>query len=441
MTAHERIAHLTPQIISDLNGLTIDDRFKITIKCHCGKEVTLGARSLIRRWSTAPYKCKSCHVKTYANNPERIEKFKASHASSMTTERRNICATSGAKAWDDPTYKQKMSDLLKERNKSDPRIIDGRKKALDTFMANGGKEHLAKIRTAQLGQISTIEATTMALLKEWGINFMHQYLVGYTRFDIYIPSKNILLELQGDYWHRNTQEADSAKATYASNLGYIVKHIWEHEFGQLGKIEHTLRQMLGIEPPPQIDFNFEDLTLHEITNLEARIFYGKYHYLPAIAKSGYHIGCKLGNEIIASCTFSHITRKQIADRLLIGPKSVRELGRFCIGPSYHKRNFATWFLSRATKLFKQRSPGIKVLISFADTTLHDGTIYKAAGWVEDGMTARNYQYRSPDGYLAHKKPIWDRAKKLGITENEYASRFGYIKVWSKPKRRYLLHLM
>ena len=80
------------------------------------------------------------------------------------------------------------------------------------------------------------------------------------------------------------------------------------------------------------------------------------------------------------------------------------------------------------------------MVSFADTTMHDGTLYKAANWVYDGDTRRNHMYRSPEGFLIHKKTVWDRAKKMAISEKQYASDHGYIKIWSKPKKRFILSL-
>lgn len=224
-------------------------------------------------------------------------------------------------------------------------------------------------------------------------------------------------------------------------MGYLVKHIWESDFNEIGKLETMIDEWLGKATYELIDFNFVDVVIKEDNNSDARKLYGRYHYLPAISKSGYHIGAWLGDEHVACATFSHVTRKQIADRLKMKPKQVRELSRFCIIPTRNKTNFASWFMSRAVSRLKTSNSTIQALISFADTTLHDGTIYEASNWKYDGLTKKNYVYRSADArFYVHKKTVWDRAKKMGMSESEYADKHNYIKAWSKPKKRYLLSL-
>ena len=55
-------------------------------------------------------------------------------------------------------------------------------------------------------------------------------------FDFYFPDTNVLLEIQGDYWHNldGSQERDEIKARIAIELGYCVYEIWEHDIHNLG---------------------------------------------------------------------------------------------------------------------------------------------------------------------------------------------------------------
>lgn len=69
---------------------------------------------------------------------------------------------------------------------------------------------------------------------------------------------------------------------------------------------------------------------------------------------------------------------------------------------------------------------------------HIGT--RASNWRLDVVVRENYLYLSPDGYITHKKSVWDRAKKMGLKENEYATSRGYIKLNGKCKNRYILEL-
>jgi len=63
------------------------------------------------------------------------------------------------------------------------------------------------------------------------------------------------------------------------------------------------------------------------------------------------------------------------------PPGTRVLSRFVLIPNLPK-NSASWFLSRLPKL-----ANAPVIISYADSAFHKGTIYKAAGWTFLGSSA------------------------------------------------------
>jgi len=440
MSAIDKIKRHLPQIQSLPEKITVSDKCKIDIKCNnCDTINNVSVRNLIRKWSNEEYKCKSCHVKTYANKPERIKKFQKSFSKTASTkEHKDKCSKSAKKLWDTPELRAKVSKAVSEDNKVNPLKIEARKKAHKAWMEKYGKRKLLEMRSDQRTKTSILESIFKSLLEEYNINYEAQYNLGYYKFDFFLVDYNILVELNGEYWHKETNAFDSAKATYANKLNYIVKTIWENEFSEIGKVKSLLLSWVGCITVEQVDFKFDDIILKEINNKEARVFLGKYHYLPAISKSGYHLGCYLEDRLIASITFSHVTRKEmIIKQGLKSTREIREVGRFCISTGYNKRNFASWFMSKAVKEFKKLNNDVRLLISFADTTLHGGTIYKASNWIYDGETKPNYMYQSPDGYLIHKKTVWDRAKKLNNSEEEYSKNHSYLKVWSKKKYRFI----
>ena len=92
-------------------------------------------------------------------------------------------------------------------------------------------------------------------------------------------------------------------------------------------------------------------------------------------------------------------------------------------------------------MFVKDNKIIQALVSFADNTEgHEGVIYKAANWVFDGRCKASYDYLSSDGYLVHKKTVWDRAKKMGISESEYAEKHQYQKRKQQTKSRFILRV-
>lgn len=60
----------------------------------------------------------------------------------------------------------------------------------------------------------------------------------------------------------------------------------------------------------------------------------------------------------------------------------------------------------AVQLLKQHSPGLRLLVSFADTNHgHHGGIYQAAGWLYTGRTAESPQWRDKDGRVWHAREV------------------------------------
>jgi hypothetical protein len=122
-------------------------------------------------------------------------------------------------------------------------------------------------------------------------------------------------------------------------------------------------------------------------------------------------------------------------------KEVIELDRLCIHPDYHKKNFASWLLSKIMKKLKTDLMGIRCVISFADPSAgHLGTVYKASNWEKIGKTSRSYFYIDQDNGILHKKTLYNRAKRRKQTEREYAESNRYFRVWTPPKIKYAFSL-
>ena len=202
--------------------------------------------------------------------------------------------------------------------------------------------------------------------------------------------------------------------------------------------EVTDRISLSFSP---MEFDFDDLVLREVVSDDYVRFYGLFHYLGRTGRYGFTLGAYLCDKLIAVATISSISRNEIAERLGKSASEVRELVRFCIHPDFHKKNFGSWFLTRVVDSYSNKNQDISMLVSFADTTQgHFGTIYKASGWLEDGMTGSNYHYVDREGFKIHKKTVYDRAKAIGITESAFVAESGYNKVFEFPKVRFIKNL-
>lgn len=91
-------------------------------------------------------------------------------------------------------------------------------------------------------KMSSIEKIGYEILDEIGIPYFRQHLIG-EKFcvDAFIPSNNLVIQFDGDYWHGNTEKfpvldarqkkrvkLDISQDAYMKTCGYRVLRIWEH---------------------------------------------------------------------------------------------------------------------------------------------------------------------------------------------------------------------
>jgi len=340
-------------------------------------------------------------------------------ASRRTESYRNNQRTKAINRWADPEYKEKQ-----EKHRS-----------------NRSPERLSELRQKQ-SKVSKLQDILYSILDDLGIKYYREYndrdddpqcKIGPYNFDCVIPRDNmpdLLIEYQGEYWHKIRHIDDKRKSSYISNnfTGiYELKYIWEHEFYNRNKIKETIKYWVGLTEIPEVDFEFNQITISKCCAKDYKILLTKYHYLPTAGRGGIAYGAYLGSTLIAVCIFSNLLRQNVDHR-----KNVCELSRLCIHPGYQKKNFASWFISRCIKL-----SNYSIFISYADTTFdHDGSVYKAANFKYVGKVAPDYWYMSADGWIMHKKTLYNRAVTNSMTEKEYATANGYTKIWGKEKLKF-----
>lgn len=80
----------------------------------------------------------------------------------------------------------------------------------------------------------------------------------------------------------------------------------------------------------------------------------------------------LGEEVVAVALWHNPSARMLPSHWL-------ELRRLACSPDA-PRNTCSWFLARMAKFFRLNHPSRERLISYQDTAVHLGTIYKASGW-------------------------------------------------------------
>lgn len=101
-----------------------------------------------------------------------------------------------------------------------------------------------KNATKMSNKMTSPERQFKKLLKELKVEFEVQKIVNNKIFDFYIPSANLLVEIDGDYWHANpdvikseninrmqsrNMRNDKYKDNLAAGMGYGLERVWEND--------------------------------------------------------------------------------------------------------------------------------------------------------------------------------------------------------------------
>jgi hypothetical protein len=405
-------------------------------------------QSSLKLWSDDDFKKK---MLTIFNSDEYRNNLIKSH---NTIEFINKMKEVGNRNWSDSEYSSRMKDIFDSpeyRSSISKAMIDkwtDEEYRMKMRAVYDSEEFKAKMRTVNenMPKVSSIQIQLYSVLDDLGIKYYREYndkeddletKIGPYSFDCVIPlkEKTLLIECQGDYWHSSDKAIirDRQKSSYISNNlpNHEVKHLWEHEFKCRVKIIELIKYWTGKTQFELIEYDFDEVLINRCHAKDYRLLLSKYHYLSNAGKGGIAFGAILNNELIAVCVFSPLGRQNMP----WNKNTTRELSRLCIHPRYQKRNFASWFVSRC---LKQLDSKYKTVISYCDTTFnHDGAVYKACNFILDGEVKPDYWYVSNDGWVMHKKTLYNHAVSMKMTEKEFANYNGYTKTYGDKKLRFV----
>jgi hypothetical protein len=179
----------------------------------------------------------------------------------------------------------------------------------------------------------------------------------------------------------------------------------------------------------------ESFKLGLVTKQQAADILLKFHYLKDISKgfkSGFNVGLFDNEELVGVCIFTGFPVPELVTGMFGLPRENQdgffELSRLCLTPEIQKQehNLASWFVSRSIR-FLRKEKSVRAILSYADSTFHSGTVYKACNFKYYGLTEakKDFFIKQPDGsFIKHS-----RGKVKGI-EGEWRDR--------SVKHRYVL---
>jgi very-short-patch-repair endonuclease len=121
-----------------------------------------------------------------------------------------------------------------------------------TICKTCGKEFVEKYRNKakycsqscyRRGRPTSIEQAIQNALSVKGVYFVPEYRIGKYGIDIFIPSANLAVECDGDYWHKNTKERDEKKDAELTRQGIRVLRFSETEINK--NLAHCVNTILS----------------------------------------------------------------------------------------------------------------------------------------------------------------------------------------------------
>jgi hypothetical protein len=166
----------------------------------------------------------------------------------------------------------------------------------------------------------------------------------------------------------------------------------------------------------------ENFNIIKVNKQEAKRILDEYHYLTGISKgfkSGYNYGIydKKEKEVVGVIIFTNFPVPELGKGMLglerNDQEGLFELSRLCLIPRVQKEehNLASWFVSKAIKELKKDTP-VRVILSYADSKYHKGTVYRACNFRYYGLSApkKDFYRKLEDGTFVKQS----RGKTKGV---------------------------
>jgi very-short-patch-repair endonuclease len=282
------------------------------------------------------------------------------------------------------------------------------------------------------------------LLNELNIEYIKNDRIQISPYelDIYIPSKKIAIEVNGNFWHSELVGKDKNyhinKTILCNDKGIKLIHIFEDEVvNKWDIVKSRIMSMLGFNKT----IYARKCDIVDLTFQEKKIFLNENH-IQGDSNSSINIGLKYNNEIVAAMTFSK-------ERVIYNGKQDKghyELIRYANKLGY---NVVGGFSKLLSHFIKENSA--ESLKTFCDARWSGinplNTVYSKCGFKYIGLTKPNYWYMHKTNML-NRKHRYNFTKHSILknhteldpnkTEWELMKELGYNRIWDCGNMKFIL---
>jgi hypothetical protein len=245
--------------------------------------------------------------------------------------------------------------------------------------------------------------------------------------DIYLADCNLAIEVNGIYWHSEIYKEENYhinKTTMCKEKGIQLLHIWEDDWKfKRNIIKSIILNKLGLL---RNKIYARKCLIREVSPQEAKLFLDNNH-IQGYSPSQIKLGLCFNDELISLMTFGW---------RFTSSKKEYELIRFC-----NKLNYNV--IGAASKLFTYfiKNNNIEEIISYADISLFNGSVYEKLGFKRQHLSKPNY-FWVVDNMRKHrfnfnKQKLIKEGFDPNKTEVEIMHERGYYRVFSCGQEKWI----
>ena len=259
--------------------------------------------------------------------------------------------------------------------------------------------------------------------------------------DLYLPSKKLAIELNGNYWHselggKRYKTYHLNKTNKCEKQEIKLIHIFEDEWIYKQEIiKNKLNHLLNINTIENI--YARKCEIKEISSDESNLFLELYH-IQGKDNSSIRLGLFYKEKLVSVMTFGKL-------RLALGYKSSKdgeyEMYRFCVG-NKNVIGAGGKLLSYFIKSYKPSK-----IISYADRrwTSNNNAFYNKIGFIQKSITSPNYWYVNVKNYMHRihrfnfRKQVLSKILEIfdpNLTEWENMQINEYDRIWDCGNLKY-----
>lgn len=256
---------------------------------------------------------------------------------------------------------------------------------------NGGVEPCLTLLPRGLNSISSLELKVREWLDEMGISYETNVrtIIPPHEVDIWIPEKNIAIEVNGCYWHSDINRPDPNyhidKFLDAHKAGIRLYQLWEDWFINKEDLLHSMiENWCGVN---ETLIGARECRVEEIKDRKISRDFLNYNHIQGYSPASLPLGLYYKDQLVSLMTFSRC-------RGVVGNahknRESWELVRFCSLRGCTIRGGASRLLSH----FRKTHPDTH-LISYSSGDISTGRLYSTLGFQSDYKISPSYWYIDP----------------------------------------------